>query len=123
MNSYLPEVLGGNVLQLVELLHLCVDGRVGRPQLLQVLQRLGLLVDLVLEVLGHHGLVQVGVEEEGRQVQVDLLRLLPLEDVEVVGGGEVEVVEGVVRGRGAVVGRSGALLLVLAAGQRGERVP
>ena len=44
-------------------------------QLLEVLERLGLLVDLVLEVLGHEGLVQVGVEEEGRQVQVDLLGL------------------------------------------------
>ena len=44
-------------------------------QLLKVLERLGLLVDLVLEVLGHEGLVQVGVEEEGRQVEVDLLRL------------------------------------------------
>ena len=44
-------------------------------QLLKVLERLGLLIDLVLEVLGHQSLVQVGVEEEGRQVQVDLLRL------------------------------------------------
>ena len=44
-------------------------------QLLEVLESLGLLVDLVLEVLCHDGLVQIGVEEEGRQVQVDLLRL------------------------------------------------
>ena len=44
-------------------------------QLLEVLERLGLLVDLVLEVLGHEGLVQVRVKQEGRQVEVDLLGL------------------------------------------------
>ena len=46
---------------------------------LEILNNLGLFIDLLLQILGNHGFLQTRFKEESRKIQINLLSLLTSE--------------------------------------------